>query len=116
MLTNKSDPTAVVDCRRSEFREEDAKDRLPLMLANKSDPTAVVDYRRSDFREEDSKDRLPLILTNKSDPTAVVDCRRSDFREEDAKDYYGLAPGKTVMLRWAYPVKCVEVVKDASGE
>jgi glutaminyl-tRNA synthetase len=25
----------------------------------------------------------------------------SDFREQDARDYYGLAPGKSVMLRCA---------------
>lgn len=24
---------------------------------------------------------------------------RTDFQEQDSKDYYGLAPGKTVMLR-----------------
>uniref|UniRef100_A0A7S0NAU1 glutamine--tRNA ligase n=1 Tax=Pyramimonas obovata TaxID=1411642 RepID=A0A7S0NAU1_9CHLO len=46
----------------------------------------------------------------------TVYIEKSDFREEDSKDYYGLAPGKTVMLRWAYPVKCLEVVKDAAGE
>ncbi|XP_024366735.1 glutamine--tRNA ligase, cytoplasmic [Physcomitrium patens] len=34
----------------------------------------------------------------------------SDFRLEDSKDYYGLAPGKSVILRWAYPVKCTNVV------
>lgn len=29
----------------------------------------------------------------------VVYIERDDFREEDAKDFYGLAPGKSVMLR-----------------
>ena len=31
--------------------------------------------------------------------TRVVYIERTDFRKEDAEDYYGLAPGKTVMLR-----------------
>lgn len=32
--------------------------------------------------------------------TRVVYLEATDFREVDAKDYYGLAPGKSVMLRW----------------
>ena len=32
---------------------------------------------------------------------------KSDFRQEDQKGYYGLALGKTVMLRYAFAVKCV---------
>jgi hypothetical protein len=31
--------------------------------------------------------------------TRVVYIERADFRTADAKDYYGLAPGKTAMLR-----------------
>jgi glutaminyl-tRNA synthetase len=33
--------------------------------------------------------------------TRVVYIEETDFREADSKDYYGLAPGKAVMLRWA---------------
>ena len=33
--------------------------------------------------------------------TRVVYIERADFRVEDAKDYYGLAPGKSAMLRLA---------------
>ena len=45
--------------------------------------------------------------------TAFID--REDFREADSKDFYGLAPGKTVRLRYARCVTCTAVVKDASG-
>lgn len=34
----------------------------------------------------------------------------SDFRMKDSKDYYGLAPGKSVLLRYAFPIKCTEVI------
>lgn len=40
---------------------------------------------------------------------------RSDFRMEDEKGYYGLAPGKTVGLRYGGLMKCVDVVTDPSG-
>ncbi|MEW5304384.1 MAG: hypothetical protein WDW36_006995 [Sanguina aurantia] len=36
----------------------------------------------------------------------------TDFREVDGKDYYGLAPGKSVMLRYAYPITCTGFTKD----
>uniref|UniRef100_A0A7N0V8P5 glutamine--tRNA ligase n=1 Tax=Kalanchoe fedtschenkoi TaxID=63787 RepID=A0A7N0V8P5_KALFE len=40
----------------------------------------------------------------------VLYIEQSDFRMEDSKDYYGLAPGKTVLLRYAFPIKCTEVI------
>ncbi|XP_020966730.1 glutamine--tRNA ligase isoform X2 [Arachis ipaensis] len=40
----------------------------------------------------------------------VVYIERSDFRMQDSKDYYGLAPGKSVILRYAFPIKCTEVI------
>ncbi|KAL4852916.1 Glutamine--tRNA ligase [Chlorella vulgaris] len=38
--------------------------------------------------------------------TRVLYIERSDFRAQDVKGFRGLAPGKTVMLRYAYPVTC----------
>ncbi|KAJ0247535.1 Glutamine--tRNA ligase [Hirschfeldia incana] len=40
----------------------------------------------------------------------VVYIDQSDFRMKDSKDYYGLAPGKSVLLRYAFPIKCTNVV------
>ncbi|CAE5963402.1 unnamed protein product [Arabidopsis arenosa] len=40
----------------------------------------------------------------------VVYIERGDFRLKDSKDYYGLALGKTVMLRHGFPIKCTDVV------
>ncbi|MGQ9689369.1 MAG: glutamine--tRNA ligase/YqeY domain fusion protein [Desulfobaccales bacterium] len=41
---------------------------------------------------------------------------REDFLEEPPKKFYRLAPGREVRLRYAYFIKCVEVVKNAAGE
>ncbi|XP_057529050.1 glutamine--tRNA ligase, cytoplasmic-like [Amaranthus tricolor] len=40
----------------------------------------------------------------------VVYIESSDFRMKDSKDYYGLAPGKSVLLRYAYPIRCTDVI------
>jgi glutaminyl-tRNA synthetase len=41
---------------------------------------------------------------------------REDFREDPPSKFYRLAPGREVRLRYAYFIKCVEVVKDEHGE
>ncbi len=41
---------------------------------------------------------------------------RDDFMEIPTKGYFRLAPGAEVRLRYAYIVKCVKVVKNASNE
>lgn len=45
----------------------------------------------------------------------VVYIESTDFRTEDAKGYYGLAPGKSVMLRYAYPITCTSFRTDDDG-
>ncbi|XP_019100953.1 PREDICTED: glutamine--tRNA ligase, cytoplasmic-like, partial [Camelina sativa] len=46
----------------------------------------------------------------------VVYIDRDDFRLEDSEDYYGLAPGKSVLLRYGYPIKCTDVVYAVDNE
>lgn len=48
--------------------------------------------------------------------TKTVFIERTDFRMEDEKGYFGLAPGKHAMLRYAYPVKVTDVKCGADGE
>ncbi len=47
----------------------------------------------------------------------VLYIERDDFREDPPRKFFRLAPGREVRLRYAYFVKCTEVVKDPnSGE
>ncbi|MEP3479704.1 MAG: glutamine--tRNA ligase/YqeY domain fusion protein [Fuerstiella sp.] len=38
-----------------------------------------------------------------------------DFMEDPPKKFFRLSPGREVRLRWAYFIKCNEVIKDADG-
>ncbi|MCA9080621.1 MAG: glutamine--tRNA ligase/YqeY domain fusion protein, partial [Planctomycetaceae bacterium] len=40
---------------------------------------------------------------------------QDDFMEDAPKKFFRLAPGREVRLRWAYFLKCEEVIKDATG-
>jgi glutaminyl-tRNA synthetase len=60
-------------------------------------------------------------VNNPEDPAAgtrrvpfsrVLYVEQDDFREAPPKDFFRLAPGREVRLRYAYFVKCVNVVKD----
>ncbi|KAK9750411.1 hypothetical protein RND81_02G194900 [Saponaria officinalis] len=63
-----------------------------------------------DAQNEDTSAYYKVPFTN------VVYIESSDFRMKDAKDYYGLAPGKFVLLRYAYPIKCTDVVLGDDNE
>lgn len=45
----------------------------------------------------------------------VIYIEREDFMEEPSSKFYRLAPGKEVRLRYAYFIKCKDVIKDDSG-
>jgi len=64
-------------------------------------------------------------VNNPEDPSAgtrlipfsrVLYIERDDFREDPPKQFHRLAPGREVRLRYAYVVKCEQVVKNEQGE
>ncbi|MDP2207310.1 MAG: glutamine--tRNA ligase/YqeY domain fusion protein [Bacteroidota bacterium] len=46
----------------------------------------------------------------------VVYIEQDDFREDPPKKYFRLSPGNEVRLRYAYIIKCVDVIKNEKGE
>src|SRR5215813_4991598 len=55
--------------------------------------------------------------TRKVPFSRVLYIERDDFREQPPKKFFRLSPGKEVRLRYAYIIKCEDVVKDPkSGE
>lgn len=53
--------------------------------------------------------------TRKIPFSRVLYIEQDDFREEPPKKFYRLAPGREVRLRYAYFIKCVDVIKDEKG-
>ena len=48
--------------------------------------------------------------------TRTVYIEREDFMEDPPKKFFRLSPGREVRLKHAYIIKCVDVVKNSSGE
>jgi glutaminyl-tRNA synthetase len=56
-------------------------------------------------------------MGNRSVPfSKVIYIEQDDFKEVPPPKYFRLTPGVEVRLRYAYFIKCVSVVKDASGK
>jgi glutaminyl-tRNA synthetase len=97
---------------------EDLNRRAPrVMGVLKPLPVVIENYPEGRVEE------LPAV-NNPEDPGAgtravpfsrVLYIERDDFRENPPPKYYRLAPGREVRLRYAYFLKCVDVVKDGRG-
>jgi len=99
-------------------REELNRTALRRMAVLKPLKLTIVDWPEGEFETLEA-------VNNPEDPAAgsrpvrfarELWIERDDFLEDPPKKYFRLAPGREVRLRWGYVVKCVEVVKDASGE
>jgi len=58
----------------------------------------------------------PAAGTRKAPFSRVLYVERDDFAENPPKKFYRLYPGNEVRLKYAYIVKCDQVVKDAAGQ
>jgi glutaminyl-tRNA synthetase len=97
---------------------QDLNKRAPRRMAV-LDPLKVVLVNYPDDQVE-----LLEAINNPEDPSAgtrrvpfskVLYIERDDFMENPPKDFYRLAPGREVRLRYAYFIKCVDVIKDSHG-
>ncbi len=54
--------------------------------------------------------------TRKVPFSKILYIEKQDFMETPPKKFYRLAPGREVRLRYAYFIKCVDVIKDKNGD
>ncbi|KAJ4960835.1 hypothetical protein NE237_020745 [Protea cynaroides] len=77
---------------------------LKVVITNLDSVMALDAKKWPDAQADDASAFYKVPFTN------VVYIEQSDFRIKDSKDYYGLAPGKSVLLRYAFPIKCTDVI------
>ncbi len=82
----------------------------PLRVVVENYPEGVVEHVEAVNNPEDPGMGTRLLPFSR---TLYID--RNDFREDPPKKYYRLAPGRDVRLKHAYLIRCVDVVKDSSG-
>ncbi|MBI2211012.1 MAG: glutamine--tRNA ligase/YqeY domain fusion protein, partial [Deltaproteobacteria bacterium] len=84
----------------------------PLRVVLDNYPEGQVEELEAVNNPED-----PAMGTRKVPFARVLYIEQEDFREDPPKGFFRLSPGREVRLRYAYIIKCVDVIKDPnSGE
>ncbi|MFC1825564.1 glutamine--tRNA ligase/YqeY domain fusion protein [Thermodesulfobacteriota bacterium] len=99
---------------------EDLNKRAPRVMAVLNPLRVVIDnYPEGQDEELEAVNNPedPSMGTRKVPFSRVLYIERDDFLEDPPKKFFRLAPGREVRLRYAYFIKCVDVIKDeTSGE
>ena len=83
----------------------------PLRVVIDNYPESQVEELAAVNNPED-----PSAGTRKIPFSRVVYIERADFHEDPPRKFFRLAPGREVRLRYAYIIKCVDVVKTENGD
>ena len=98
---------------------EDLNKRAPRRMAVLKPLKLVIDNYPDDQVEEMeaiNNPEDPQAGTRKVPFTKVLYIEQEDFRETPPPRYYRLYPGNEVRLRYAYLIRCTDVVKNEAGE
>ncbi|MEO5511139.1 MAG: glutamine--tRNA ligase/YqeY domain fusion protein [Longimicrobiales bacterium] len=110
-----------VDIAKLEYAiREDLNPRVPRVLCVlKPLRVIITNYPESQVEQLDASyypHDIPLEGSRKLQFTREIFIDRDDFREDPPKGYNRLAPGREVRLRYAYIIRCDDVVRDDAGE
>lgn len=82
----------------------------PLKVVITNYPEGQVEYFDAENNPENEADGTRKIPFSRE-----VYIERDDFMENPPKKYFRLSPGNEIRLKYAYYIKCEEVIKDAEG-
>jgi len=94
---------------------EDLNKRAPRVMGVLRPLRVVIDNYPEDHveaLEAQNNPEDPGMGTRKVPFSRVLYIEQEDFLEDPPKKFFRLAPGREVRLRYAYFIKCVDVVKD----
>ena len=98
---------------------EDLKMKAPRLMTV-IDPIKVVLTNYPDGKTEtmtaDNNQENEAMGTREMTFSKHLYIERGDFMEEPVKKFFRLAPGREVRLKYAYIIKCEDVIKDADGK
>ena len=111
---NNIEMSVLEDCAREELDKT-----APRAMAVIHPLKVVITNYPEDKTEEFEPARHPKnpdMGTRKVPFSREIYIDQDDFREDPPPKYFRLAPGKEVRLRFAYVIRCEEVIYDSSGK
>ena len=113
----KADSTVDVSLLEYCIRE-DLKLKAPRLMTV-IDPLKVVITNYPDGQTEtcvaDNNQENEAMGTREMTFSKTIYIEKNDFMENPVRKFFRLAPGKEVRLKYAYIIKCEEVIKDEAG-
>jgi glutaminyl-tRNA synthetase len=107
---------SIVDLALLEYcvREELNRSSPRVMAVLRPLKVTIENYPEDRIEELDAVNNPEdaSMGTRKVPFSRVIYVEREDFLEDPPKKFYRLAPGREVRLRYAYFIKCIDVVKD----
>ena len=100
------------------FVREDLNKKAPRVMGVLNPLKVVIDNYPDDKQEDIEAINNPEDLsagTRKIPFSKILFIEREDFMENPPNKFYRLAPGREVRLRYAYFIKCIDVIKDKDG-
>ncbi|MFQ5742178.1 MAG: glutamine--tRNA ligase/YqeY domain fusion protein [Acidobacteriota bacterium] len=106
-----------VDMGKLEYcMREDLNQRAPRVMCVLRPLKVIITNYPQDQREELDAPFFPPDVgkegSRKVPFSRTLYIERDDFREEPPEKFFRLAPGREVRLRYAYFIKCVDLIKD----
>jgi len=105
------DVSMLEHCLRDDLNERTERRMAvlrPLRVVIDNYPEGEVEYM-----EAKNHPQKPEMGTRQVPFSREIYIERDDFREDPPRKFFRLAPGREVRLRYAYFIRCVDVVKDA---
>jgi len=97
------------DLNKKALRRMAVLDPVKLVITNfPDDKTEYLDAVNNPEDETAGKRKVPF--------SRELYIEKSDFMEDPPRKYFRLSPGKEVRLRYAYIIKCENVIKNEAGE
>lgn len=99
-------------------REELDKECKRVMAVLRPLKVVILNYPENKVEKLDAPNhpKDPNMGSRKIPFSRILYIEQDDFLEDPPKKFYRLAPGREVRLRYAYYVKCVDVIKDEKSE
>ena len=100
------------------FIREDLNKKATRVMGVLNPLKIIIDNYPDDKQEELEAINNPEDLnagTRKIPFSKILYIEQEDFMENPPNKFYRLAPGREVRLRYAYFIKCVDVIKDKNG-
>ncbi|MBM3700060.1 MAG: glutamine--tRNA ligase/YqeY domain fusion protein [Actinobacteria bacterium] len=113
----KADSTVAIEFLEH-FVREDLNKKAPRRMAVINPLKLIIDNYPDNIVEELEAVNNPEDLsagTRKIPFSKILYIEKDDFMQEPPPKFFRLAPGREVRLRYAYFVKCNEIIKDRDG-